>query len=100
LPRLEHLYRELKAQGFVLAAVNIEEPKDVVRKWVQKEGVTYPVLLDHDGKVTIAYRVYGTPTVFLINRAGQLVGYSVGPRAWTGEKGRALLSALLSESGR
>lgn len=93
---MEKLYRELKDRGFVLLAVNMREPKNIVRGWVEKERVTYPILLDRNGKVAASYQVYGTPTIFLLDRAGRLVGYAVGPRGWTAEKGRALLAALLA----
>jgi hypothetical protein len=62
---------------------------------VKDKGVTSTVLLDTDGSVTGAYRVTGTPTVVLIDRAGRQVARAVGMRPWTGDKGRALVAALL-----
>ena len=50
--------------------------------------------------VTNAYKVTGTPTVVLIGRNSRLVGRAVGSRDWAGEKGRALLKALLSNPAR
>lgn len=92
---MELLYQEFRDRGLVLAAVNIQERAGDVRKWIQKEGLTFPVLLDYDGAVSRAYRVLGTPTVFLVDRAGRLVGHAVGPRGWTTATGRALIKALL-----
>ena len=59
------------------------------------KSVTVPVLLDPDGAVTAAYKVTGTPTVFLVGRDGTLVGKVVGTRDWGGPAGLALLAALL-----
>ena len=77
-------------------AVNIKEPRSHVAPWVKEKGLTMPVLLDADGAVTQAYRVTGTPTLVLVDRAGGLVGRAVGPRDWLGDKGRALFAALLA----
>lgn len=79
-----------------MLAVNIQEGRDHVAKWVKEKEVTSPVLLDSDRAVTTAYRVTGTPTVVLIDRNSRLVGRAVGSRDWTGEKGKALIKALLS----
>jgi len=68
--------------------------------WVREKGVTSRILLDPDGAVTRAYGVTGTPTVYLVGRAGQLVGKAVGPRGWMSDLGRALLTALLDQAAR
>lgn len=87
-------------RGLAVVAVNLGEPRDLVRRWVRENRVTARVLLDSAGAAAAAYRVVGTPTVVLIDRAGRLVGRAVGPREWTGEKGRAVLEALLVEPSR
>ena len=56
---------------------------------------TARVLLDSDGKVSKAYRINATPTVFLIGRDGTILADAIGPRPWTEPEGRALLAALL-----
>jgi len=53
------------------------------------------VLLDATGAVSKSYGIAFTPTVFLVDRDGKLVGKSIGARPWTGDKGRALLRLLL-----
>ena len=89
------MHREFAGRGLVILAVNIRESRSVVARWVADKRLTFRVLLDMDGAVTDAYRVTGTPTVFLIDHDGRLVGQTVGPRPWMGEKGRALINALL-----
>lgn len=91
---IEQLNREFKGRKLAVLAVNIQESRDRVAAWVKSRGITSRVLLDGDGAVTGAYRVTGTPTVVLIGRDGKMVARAVGTRAWTGDKGRALLRAL------
>jgi peroxiredoxin len=92
---IETLHRLHAGQGLAVWAVNIKEPRSHVSQWVKERGLTMPVLLDTDGAVSQAYRVTGTPTVVLVDRRGRLVGRAVGTRDWLGEKGHALLQALL-----
>jgi hypothetical protein len=89
------LEQELKGRGFTLLLVNLWEKKSRVEDAVKQRGYTARVLLDPDGRVSKAYRVTATPTVFLIGRDGSLLGHAVGPREWTQPGGRALLDALL-----
>jgi peroxiredoxin len=92
---IEQLHREFRDKGLLVWAIDIREPRDRVAQWVKDKGVTSTVLLDTDGSVSGAYRVTGTPTVVLIDRAGRQVARAVGMRPWTGDKGRALVAALL-----
>lgn len=93
---IEKITRERKGQPFVVLAVSIEEPRDLVTSWVKGAGVTVPVLLDYDGAVTRDYRVTATPTTFVIGRDGRQVARAAGTRPWDGPAGRALLDALVA----
>ena len=93
---IEKVVRERRGQPFAVLAVNIEEPRDLVAGYVKKAGVTAPVLLDADGRVTRDYRVRATPTTFVIGRDGRLVAWAAGTRDWDGKAGRALLDALVA----
>jgi len=76
-------------------AINLAEPRDVLAAWVKGRNVTSTVLLEPTGAVARSYGVAHTPTVFLVDRHGRLVGKAIGTRQWTGDKGQALLRALL-----
>ena len=89
------LYEEFKGRGLVLLLVNMREDAEVVRRAMKKRGYTAPVLLDANGEVSAAYRVAGTPTIYLVDRRSQIVGRAIGRRDWAGEEGRRLLAALL-----
>jgi len=93
---IEKITRERKGQPFVVLAVSIEEPKDLVASWVKGAGITPPVLLDYDGAVARDYRVTATPTTFVIGRDGRQVARASGTRPWDGPAGRALLDALVA----
>lgn len=89
------LYEEFKGRGFVLLLVNMGEDPEIVRRVVKARRYTAPVLLDGDRKVSDAYVVTATPTVFIVDRRLQIIGRAVGRREWGGEAGRRLIAALL-----
>ncbi len=80
----------------MVLAVDIREPKGVVEKAARVRGYSFPVLLDSTAEVALAYQVRGTPTVYLVDRRGNVVALAVGARPWDGEQGRAVLQELLA----
>jgi peroxiredoxin len=95
--RIEALHREFGPRGLVVWAVSMRESPADVRAWLARHPISSEVLLDGDGAASQTYRAAGTPTFVLVDRAGQLAGRGVGPREWTGERGRALIRALLGD---
>jgi thioredoxin-like negative regulator of GroEL len=95
LPSINALQAESGADGLVVLLVDIAESRETVARVAATRGYTARVLLDPDGRVTEAYQVRATPTVYLVARDGTLIARAVGPRPWTQEPGRALLAALL-----
>jgi cytochrome c biogenesis protein CcmG/thiol:disulfide interchange protein DsbE len=93
---IEQIHQEYKDQGLTILAINLGEDKDDLAAWVKRRNVTAMVLLDPNGDVARSYAIAYTPTVFLIDRDGRLVAKSVGVRAWTSDKGRAVLRALIA----
>jgi peroxiredoxin len=97
---VEQLHRELSPRGLTVLAINIEESRSTVAAWAREHKVTVPILLDTDGVATRQYGVLATPTAFLVDRQGRLLGRAVGPRDWTSAPARALLTGLLAPPGR
>jgi hypothetical protein len=90
------VHRELKDQGLVVLPVSIKEPAATVSAWTARVGLLMPVFLDEDGAMMKAWRVTSTPTVFLVDRKGRVVGKGIGTKPWTSPAGRKLLAALLA----
>jgi peroxiredoxin len=96
LPSVNRLYSDLKARGLEVLLVSFREDPGLVKRTVQERGYTAPVLLDRSGDVTgKTFGVWGTPTSYLIDRQGRLVGRIVGPRPWESPAARALILDLL-----
>ena len=76
IPDFERFHRENK--DVVLIGINIQEDKATVEEFLNSMGVTYPVLLDRDGKVSAQFGIEGIPTTFLIDENGKIVAKNVG----------------------
>ena len=50
-----------------------------MQAFVQRQGLTFPTLLDESGAVSKRYRVLGIPTSFFINREGVIQAQHTGP---------------------
>ena len=97
MPVLERLHRELAPQGFAVIGINAREGSEVIRRYASALGLTFPLVLDRDGKINSLYGVVGLPTTFLVGRDGRAVALAVGPREWASTPARSLIQALLAE---
>ena len=90
------MYEEFKGQGLEVLLISFRESADLVKRTVTERGYTAPVLLDASGDVTgRGYGVFGPPTVYFVDRRGNLVGRVVGPRGWDSPAGRKFIDELL-----
>ncbi|BCS80704.1 TlpA family protein disulfide reductase [Anaerocellum diazotrophicum] len=76
IPDFERFHRENK--DVVLIGINIQEDKATVEEFLNSMGVSYPVLLDKDGKVSAQFGIEGIPTTFLIDENGRIIAKNVG----------------------
>ena len=97
MPRLERLHRAYAARGLAIVGVNAREDARAVRRHAEELGLTFPLVLDPDGKINALYGVIGLPTSFVVGRDGRAVAFGVGPHEWGSAPARALLEALLAE---
>jgi peroxiredoxin len=97
MPVLERLEREFSSQGLAIIGVNARENKDSVRRYAKELGLTFPLVLDRDGKINALYGVIGLPTTFVVGRDGRAIAFAIGPRQWESAPARALIAALLAE---
>lgn len=79
----------------MILAVSFQEPEDLVRDFQKEFKLSFPVLLDPQGKVSDRYEFRGHPVTFLIDRKGFLVGKVMGERNWFSPEAKALVADLL-----
>jgi len=100
MPSLQKLYDQFKDKGFVIVAVfSDREGAKAVVPFVKKSGYTFfgnSGLLDPSGRVDTIYGITGTPTSYLINREGKVIGREIGYRDWFTKGTRDLIERLLA----
>ncbi len=79
-------------------AVDIKEKKELVKRYVERQKLSLPVLLDKDGKVAYTYAVRSHPDHFFISREGEFIGKTVGARDWQSVKNRDLIRYLVEQN--
>lgn len=79
LPALEAAYQVYQDQiGFV--AVDVKESAETVTPFIEELGLTFPVAIDPDGRVSdVGYEVRGLPTTLFVDARGVVVARHVGP---------------------
>lgn len=69
-PLLNKLHEKLKAQGFEVVGVNLDEDKAKAEKFLQEIPVNFTVLHDGKGEWADQYVVESMPTSFIIDKQG------------------------------
>jgi peroxiredoxin len=98
MPTLETLAKKMAGRDFVLLAISEDETSSKVGPWIDKQGFTFPVLLDERGQVGADLGITGYPETFIIDRGGRIVHHHVGYRDWS-EPGIVAALERLMDSG-
>jgi len=77
-PLLERWHRRMKGRGTVLGIDGNDVTSDA-QDFIEKYGLSYPMLRDRDGDVSRGYGVVGYPETFVIDRRGRIVAVQRGP---------------------
>lgn len=75
LPKAAVMYEKFREKGFEILAIGFADTEENIRKYVRKnqEDFPYPVLYDKGDRVSNRYGVTATPTLFLLNKKGEVV---------------------------
>ncbi|GGA21946.1 thiol-disulfide oxidoreductase ResA [Psychrobacillus lasiicapitis] len=71
-PLMDKHYQDYKDQGVQILAVNIGESDFAVQKYVDRKGLTFPVLIDDNKSVMETYNINPLPTTMLVNSEGKI----------------------------
>jgi peroxiredoxin len=81
IPGLVKLHDKLKDKGFVILGVSMdEEGMKAVAKFMKKQPIDYPILLNGGERAPKGWLVPGLPTAYLMGRDGTIL------KRWFGEK--------------
>jgi thiol-disulfide isomerase/thioredoxin len=95
MPSLELMAQRHEKDGLVVLAVNYQEPIPAIKRFLETQLVTLPILLDRDGEATTAWTPRVFPTTVLIDRQGQPQSLVLGEMDWGSAEARRLVQALI-----
>ncbi len=99
MPSLENLHQHFKGKPFAVIAVDVQEDKETVLRFLRSQGVTYVNVLDMTGDTSSLYGVSSTPVKFLIGTDGNMVGAGLGYKEWDRDEIKSLIQTLI-DSGQ
>ena len=97
MPRLDTLYQKYHKSGFVLLGVNVDDDPHTALATAAKLGVSFPVLLDTDKKVSKLYDLSTMPSTVVIDRDGKVRFLTRGFRSGTERDYEQQIRGLLKE---
>ncbi len=101
MPSMQSLYNALKDKPFEILAVSVDsEGPEVVRKFVERYNLTFPVLHDRRGRVKEEYKTTGVPETFIIDQNGVIAEKIWGPRDWSNHTNIGVILDLLENGPR
>jgi thiol-disulfide isomerase/thioredoxin len=80
IPELQNLHEEYGPRGFEVIGVSVDESGvDSVKQFMaEQKKMTYPVILDAEGKIANILQTSVLPTSILVDRNGKIVWKQVG----------------------
>ena len=79
MPALEKAYLTYSGKGVVVVGVNISDDAQTISTFIQRLGITYPILRDVGERVALQYQLTATHTSFILDRQGVIRYKQVGP---------------------
>jgi len=78
MPFIERIYQAYKEKGLTVLGIE-QDDKERTIAFSKQYGVNFPALVDQDNyKVSYAYGIDAVPTIFLVDKNGEILFSSVG----------------------
>jgi len=97
MPFLNALRNELFDQGFEVVAINVDEDREQVEKFLLANPVDYQLAYDSSGKCPELFDVKAMPSSYFIDRQGVIRAIHLGYRESDKEHIRLEIDKLLAE---
>lgn len=78
MPEIEKLYQETKDSDLVIVTIDLGEPLDTVKSFINNNKYNFKVLLDSDQSVSSKYGISSLPTSYFIDVNGNIVAKNLG----------------------
>jgi peroxiredoxin len=83
IPTLERFYQQVVGTDIEVLAVSVDDSADVLKSFLDKNKVHFPVLRDPGGTVAGSYGTLKFPETYIIGRDGMVRYKVIGPMDWS-----------------
>lgn len=97
LPSLNRLQQRYENTDLKVISVDFRETPEEMRSFLQQTPVDFPVLLDLDGRTSLAWGVFSFPSSFIIDRRGRIRYTANRAIDWDSEEVWQVADKLLNE---
>jgi thiol-disulfide isomerase/thioredoxin len=97
LPSLNRLQQRYMNKDLEIVSVDFRETPEEMRNFLQQTPVDFPVLLDLDGRTSLAWGVFSFPSSFIIDRKGRIRYTANRAIDWDSEEVWQVADRLLNE---
>jgi len=73
MPHMQQLYENYSDKDVVILGVNVtatEKTFEGVQTFIEKEQLTFPIVLDEEGDITYQYQIMAFPTTYVLDGSG------------------------------
>jgi peroxiredoxin len=78
MPYIQDAHLQSEERGYVVLGVAVQDSRGALRSLSESMGLSFPMVLDGDNSVGIAYQVLGPPATFFIDEDGKIVSVVAG----------------------
>lgn len=82
IPSMIKFYNKMKYEGVEILAVSEDNDIEAVRKFIEKNNIPFPIMLDQNKQVYRLYKATGVPETHLISKEGMVEASNLGPFDW------------------
>jgi cytochrome c biogenesis protein CcmG/thiol:disulfide interchange protein DsbE len=79
MPLINELAAKAGTYGYSVLAVAVEDSRAAVTQYAKESKLIFPIALDLNSTVKRAYRIFGPPATFFIDRQGTIRDIIIGP---------------------
>jgi len=98
MPSMETLYQRYSTKNFTILAVNMAEDKATINDFLQNRvNVSFPILLDHEGKALKDWQIIAFPSSYIIDTQGKIRYALFGSILWDQPEVIEIIDKLLKE---
>jgi peroxiredoxin len=97
MPSMEQLQRRMAQRPFAILGLSVDDSWEPVNRFMKENGVTLPVYVDFDKKISTLYGSFKYPETYIVDKKGKVAYKVVGGTDWMSSEMLKFLEVLVAE---